>query len=117
MKRILVVDDDEANREAITGLLQQEGYEAVPLGDPAQVEAALQVHRPALVVLDYMMPGRSGGDVAAALDAIHDATPRLFVTALSVSLDSLRGHALLRKPFGADELLRAVARIIGPPEG
>ena len=58
--RILVVDDEPEERQAIRALLEEAGFAAETLGDGEAALARLKVSRPALLVVDLMMPGMDG---------------------------------------------------------
>ena len=67
MPFVLVVDDDESTGEAIRRLLARMGYNAQWVQGGPEAIAALQIERPDLVVLDWMMPGMSGLEVLRRL--------------------------------------------------
>ncbi len=62
--KVLVVDDDAALSEMLTIVLGGEGFDARVCGDGAQALAAFRDYRPDVVLLDLMLPGRDGIDVA-----------------------------------------------------
>ena len=106
---ILVVDDDPLVRAAIVRALNELGYQT---GEAADGEAALQAlqaaERPLLVILDYVMPGMDGAEVAREIAAIHPDLPVIFSTG-HAALRALRTAAgedvsILEKPFTLDEL-------------
>ena len=69
--RILVIDDEEANRSLISSMLQHAGYQSVAvLADPNDLERQLAAQPPDLIILDLHMPDRDGFGV---LDALRDA--------------------------------------------
>ncbi len=114
-KPILVVDDDPALRRAVSRILRNEGHEVVEAGNgPAAIEAARH-HQPALVVLDYAMPGMDGEMVLSSLRDEHqeDTPPALLLTASGRQQERAAemGAVLgLCKPFKVQELLEAVRR-------
>ena len=108
---IVVVDDDEDNRDAVAELLAMEGY-AVRVAESGQAAIDL-LHRetePCLLLLDQLMPGLSGQDVIAELERLG-IRERVTVVLLSgLPRDLLPSDVpTLRKPFDLDALLR-VAR-------
>jgi len=117
MKRILVVEDEQHLAEGLRFNLEQEGYE-VDLVDNG--EAALELlieHRAPFdaVVLDVMLPGKSGFDVVAEMRRAGQYCATLILTARGHSDDVLEGFAAgaddyLVKPFELDIL---IARIRG----
>ena len=119
--RILLVDDD---RE-LTGMLQEylgrEGFEVTTSHDGAEaLERLSQVRaEPALdlVVLDVMLPGRSGLDVLRALRATDSAPPVLMLTARGDDVDRIVGLELgaddyLPKPFNPRELVARIRAVL-----
>jgi PAS domain S-box-containing protein len=115
MARILVVDDDPDVRGFIVASLEELGYEvAVAADGEAAVE---QYHReaPDLIVLDYLMPGMSGAEVARKVREQRPEQPILFVSGYSET-DAIRaaapGAALLAKPFRADALGKAIRQVL-----
>ena len=116
-ERILVVDDDEEIRASLRRGLSLEGY-AVSLA--AAGEEALRQTReqpPDLVVLDVMMPGLDGLEVARRLRAAEDTLPIILLTARDAVADKVSGlesgaDDYLVKPFAFDELLARVRALL-----
>jgi CheY-like chemotaxis protein len=108
---ILVIDDDPDVRHFVAEALGELGYRVREASDG---EAALEMvagERPDLVVLDFIMPGMSGAEVARRILERNPGQPILFVSGYSET-DSIRdiapGAPLLTKPFRAEALSRAV---------
>jgi two-component system, OmpR family, copper resistance phosphate regulon response regulator CusR len=116
--RVLVVEDDPKLLESIRQGLKERGFavDGAPDG-PQGLELALGSDYDALV-LDVMLPGRSGLDLLRELRSRHRATPVLILSARSSIEDRVRGLDLgaddyLPKPFSFEELLarlRAITR-------
>ena len=100
--RILVVDDNEANRDIITTRLETHGYQTLQAADGEQALAAVKQHRPDLVLLDVMMPNLDGIETCRRLkgDATFPFLPIILVTAKVDSKDIVAGL-----DAGADEYL------------
>ena len=113
---ILVIDDDPDVREFIAESLADYGYEVRTAIDGATGIAAFNQSRPDVVILDYAMPGLSGGDVAARILKLVPGQPILFVSGYSES-EALRRAApqaaLLSKPFKPEALDLAVREALG----
>ena len=108
---ILVIDDDPDVRGFIVASLVELGHRVREAGDGASGLSLFAAERPDLVVIDFIMPGLSGADVARhILDAAPDQR-LLFVSGYSeteaISRAAPDAH-LLAKPFRADTLDRAV---------
>jgi two-component system, OmpR family, response regulator MtrA len=110
--KVLIVDDDAALAEMLTIVLRNEGFEPVvcPTGDRAL--ALLREHRPELVLLDLMLPGKDGIDVCREVRA-ESGVPIVMLTAKNDTVDVVLGlesgaDDYIVKPFKPKEL---VARI------
>ena len=115
--RILIVEDDPHILLGLEEVLKSEGFEVVSCnrGDHALDSAAKQ--KPALIVLDVMLPGLSGYDVCKQLRAKKVMTPILMLTAKSQEIDKVVGLDLgaddyVTKPFGVRELLARIQALL-----
>ncbi|MFN4032925.1 MAG: winged helix-turn-helix domain-containing protein [Fimbriimonadales bacterium] len=114
--RILLVEDDPVLCETLQYNLQRERLE-VFVADNA--EDALQLfnqHQPHLVILDVMLPSRSGFDLCRIIRQ-HSQTPVLFLTARAAEEDKVRGFELggddyIVKPFSMVELIARIRSIL-----
>jgi adenylate cyclase len=100
--RILVVDDNETNRDILDARLKANGYEVMQAGDGEEALVATRQHRPDLILLDVMMPKLGGIDVCRRLrgDATLPFIPIILVTAKADTKDVVVGL-----DAGADEYL------------
>jgi CheY-like chemotaxis protein len=124
-REIVIVDDHEAVRDALLGMVEEAGYAAVAFSSAEAALARIAEHRPALVLLDMMMPEIDGADFLARLARRQDGPgiPVIVVSALGHLLHGLRQtdvHAagvaeVLAKPVSYTALIDAVHRVIGPP--
>jgi len=105
---VLVVDDDEAVRGALTHALHRDGYEVSTAADGATALAALLRNRHEAVVLDVLMPEPGGLEVCRAIRARGDDTPILMLTARDLVSDRVAGL-----DAGADNYGRGCARCCG----
>jgi CheY-like chemotaxis protein len=114
---ILVVDDDPDVRAFIATSLEEQGYRVRQANDGREGLAALEREVPDLVVLDFIMPGLSGAEVARKIRAKNPRQPILFVSGYSET-EAVKRTApdapLLAKPFRADALQKAVRRALTP---
>ena len=121
--KVLIVEDDPHILLGLEEVLQSDGFEVAVCSRGDQAIEALAKHRPALLVLDVMLPGLSGYDICKQLRARKVATPILMLTAKGQELDKVVGLDLgaddyVTKPFGVRELLariHALLRRTGPP--
>lgn len=113
---ILVADDDPEIRKLIERVLTSK-YRVTAVADgPSAIAAASRPTYPDLLILDVMMPGLDGFDVAARVRSLPNTqkVPILFVTARDTPMDKIRGiqcgaRSYITKPFRMDELLSKVS--------
>jgi CheY-like chemotaxis protein len=117
---ILVIDDDDATRDALLLSLEAHGYRAVGTGDGAAALQMLGADRPMAIVLDLYMPGMDGFEVMSALKAAAVDVPVIAISGgmpgrpgdlLPVAL-GFGAAAALRKPFLIDELDAAIRKVV-----
>ena len=114
--RVLIVEDDETIREAVSAALGGAGYEVRAVVDGRDLEAALAGFRPDVVLVDVMLPGRNG---FALLEVVRSHTDAgvLMLTARDGVADRLRGldsgaDDYIVKPFVLAELVARVAAVL-----
>ena len=111
-KKILIVEDDEDIRMVEEAYLQAAGFQTTTVADGEEVEAILEKESFDLILLDLMLPGKSGYDVCKEIREKIDI-PILMVTARTESIDKIRGFGLgaddyIAKPFDPAELVARV---------
>ena len=119
---ILIVDDERAMREGLRDNLEFEGY---AVDEAPDGEAGLQKlldGRYRLVLLDVMMPRRSGFEVLREARAAGVRTPVILLTAKGEEVDAVRGLEFgaddyVTKPFGLGELLARIRAVLRRAEG
>lgn len=104
MISILLVDDDRLNRKTISIVLAEAGYEVRLAENGSDAIRAFTQERPALVLLDVMMPGMDGFDVCRKLRKLDRETPIIFLSALSTDESQVKGLAA-----GADDYVSKTA--------
>lgn len=113
---ILVVDDDDRLRELLRKYLSENGFMVTAARDAAEARARLASIAFDLMVLDIMMPGESGLDLAASLRDVNPV-PILMLTAMGETDDRIRGFEsgaddYLAKPFEPRELVLRINSIL-----
>jgi two-component system, OmpR family, phosphate regulon response regulator OmpR len=113
---LLVVDDDRRIRDLLSRYLAREGFRVTTAGNAAEARAKLDGLSFDLLVLDVMMPGESGFDLAKAIRA-SSAVPILMLTARDETQDRIQGLELgaddyVTKPFEARELSLRITNIL-----
>ena len=115
--RILVVDDEPHIIEFVRGYLERDGYEVMTASDgDSALDLATSAH-PDLLVLDVMLPGRSGFDVLRSLRAAGSTVPVIMLTARDDLVDRVAGLELgaddyVVKPFEPRELVARVGAVL-----
>ena len=124
MQKIMIVEDDQAIREELALLLENEGYAPIVGEDFSTILEQAGRECPDLVLLDVGLPGRDGFSLCANLRKSVKA-PVIFVTSRSSSLDEVRALSLggddyITKPYSIPVLLariKAVLRRSGATDG
>jgi DNA-binding response OmpR family regulator len=118
--KILVADDEPNIVISLEYLMKREGYTVLVARDGQEALDAIIRDRPDLVLLDVMMPKKSGLEVCQAVRANEElqATKILMLTAKGRDTDLAKGLALgadayMTKPFSTRELVQKVAEILG----
>ncbi|HEY7828231.1 MAG TPA: response regulator, partial [Candidatus Limnocylindrales bacterium] len=114
---ILVVDDDAKIVRLVRAYLEREGYRVVGATDGRAALSAIELERPALVVLDLMLPEIDGLSVVRSIRAAADDTPVIILSARGTTADRISGLAsgaddYLAKPFSPAELVLRVGRVL-----
>jgi len=113
IKLIAIVDDDELMRSALQGLLKAAGLAAEAFSSAEEFLKSGQQHQTACLIADIRMPGISGLDLQARLNAARCRIPTIFITAHGdekMRMQALRAGAVefLAKPFDDGVLLDSV---------
>ena len=116
MKKILVIEDEQAVRENLLELLDEEEFEAIGAGNGKVGVELAKTHLPDLIICDVMMPELDGFGVLTTLRSAPDTEtiPFIFLTAKADKMDLRQGMSLgaddyLTKPFTRSELLGAIS--------
>jgi DNA-binding response OmpR family regulator len=118
-KRILLVDDDAEIVESLRLALESNGYTVLVARDGNQGLALTERENPDLVILDMMMPKRSGFLVLERMRRTRESPMRvIMITANEGSRHKAYAEMLgvddyIRKPFPMDRLIDSVQRLIG----
>ena len=123
---VLLVEDETDIREMLTFSLERAGFEVAAAGTAEQALALLDGPLPALVIIDWMLPGMSGVELARRLrrDPLTRELPQLMLTARGEESDKLKSFDAgiddyVTKPFSPRELIariKALLRRSGAPE-
>jgi two-component system response regulator MprA len=121
MATVLIADDDRKIIDMLRRTLAYEGYHVVTAADGLEALAQAQAQRPDVVILDWLMPGLDGIEVARRIRQA-DPTPILMLTARDTIEDLVQGldngaDDYLVKPFAPAELLARVRALLRRTEG
>ena len=110
---VAIVDDDDLMRSALQGLLKSVGLPAQAFASAEEFLKSGQQHQVGCLVADIRMPGMSGLELQAKLNAVHCTIPTIFITAHGdekMRMQALRAGAVefMAKPFDDEALLESV---------
>ena len=115
--RLLLVEDEAGLARGLLDNFRAEGYDVCHVARGDQAAAAVREYRPDVLVLDVLLPGRSGLDVLSDLRRQGDRVPVLMLTARGEVVDRVVGLELgaddyLAKPFALRELVARVRALL-----
>jgi len=117
--RILVIEDNEDNRQIIRDLLTSLGYELIEAVDGAQGVAMAQSHRPDLILMDIQLPEMDGYEATRQIRAVPElkTVPIIAVTSYALSGDEAKARdagcdGYVAKPFSPRELLAKIRKFL-----
>ena len=117
-RRILIVDNDRDTTHLLKILLEKTGnYLVLQENDASRAHQTARDFRPAVILLDIVMPETDGGEVAARIEAdpeLHN-TPIIFLTALVTRAEAktgiqIQGHPFVAKPISIPELINTIEK-------
>src|SRR4051794_40216799 len=117
VKKLLLIDDDPEILRALATLLERKGYRVATARDGQDGLGVAQREPPDLVVVDMMMPRKSGFLVLEKLKSRGPATPKVIMITANEGArhrpyaEMLGADDSLRKPFAVDKLLDAITRL------
>ena len=115
--KILVAEDDTNIRIGLVDTLESENYQVIEAEEGATALALFKEHNFDLLLLDIMMPEKSGYDVCQEVRAIDKEIPIIMLTAKGEEFDKVLGLKLgaddyITKPFGIHELLARISAVL-----
>lgn len=116
MTKVLVVEDEQSLREPLVYLLEKEGYQVVEAEDGIKALAQFEKEAPDIILLDLMLPGKSGSEVCRAIRA-ESNVPIIMLTAKDSEIDKVVGLEIgaddyVTKPYSTRELLARMKAIL-----
>lgn len=118
-KTILVIEDDETMRRALSRIFEADGHTVRAAADGTQLSTVLDDHPIDLIILDIGLPWINGFELAKLLKEHKDLKeiPLVFVSAKTSELDVKRGFEVgaddyIKKPFNIDEMKKSVDTLL-----
>ncbi|MFH1100534.1 MAG: response regulator [Methanobacteriota archaeon] len=117
-KKVMIVDDEPDVRTSVGQILKINGYTIIEGENGADCLEKLQSHTPDLLILDIMMPGMSGWDVAAKMKENKKwrDIPIVFLTAkgddMSIGMGSIAAKDYIVKPFDLMDFKHRIEKIL-----
>ncbi len=123
-KRVVCIEDEPEMIDLVRLILGRKGFEVIGANGGVEGLEAVRREKPDLVLLDLMMPDMDGWEVYQQIKADESLRhiPVVVVTAKAQSIDKVLGLHIAKvddyitKPFGPQELLESVAKILGQNE-
>ncbi len=111
--KILVVEDEPSLIFTLRDTFESEGYSVIVSEDGEQAVSLVKEHSPDLMILDIMLPGKSGYDICKEIRGLKFTFPIIMLTAKDQEIDKVKGLNLgaddyLTKPFSVKELLARI---------
>jgi DNA-binding NtrC family response regulator len=115
--KILIVDDEPSNRNILSQELTHKGYSVVAANDGREALRKVELSRPDLIILDYMMPDLSGLEVLKELRKKENDTPVLMITAYGTmerAVEAMKEGAydFITRPFEPDHIALVVRKAL-----
>lgn len=119
-KKVICVEDDPGMIDLITLILARRGYDVIGAGGGRQGLEMIDREKPAIVLLDLMMPDMDGWEVYQQMKASESmkSIPVIVITAKAQSIDKVLGLHIAKvddyvtKPFSPQDLLDSIERIL-----
>jgi DNA-binding response OmpR family regulator len=111
--RILLVEDEPSLIFTLRDTLESEGYQVIVSEDGEQAVGLVQEHKPDIMILDIMLPGKNGYEICQEIRSLKFTFPIIMLTAKDQELDKVKGLDIgaddyITKPFGVKELLARI---------
>jgi twitching motility two-component system response regulator PilH len=121
--RVLVVDDSKTIHLVLTRLLQRHGYETLSAYDGENAIDLARLHKPALILMDVVMPGLNGFHATREIRKDHDpevaAIPVIIMSGNAQPTEEfwsvkIKANGFIAKPFNEEDLFSRIERLLYP---
>ncbi len=111
--RILLVEDEPSLIFTLKDTLESEGYQVIVSEDGEEAVGLAQEHKPDIMILDIMLPGKNGYEICQEIRSLKFTFPIIMLTAKDQEFDKVKGLNIgaddyITKPFGVKELLARI---------
>ena len=120
-KHVLLIEDEPNIIEAISFILSRDGWEVKTHSNGHDAVDVVRARRPDVIILDVMLPGKSGFDILTEIraDEVLGQTPVLMLTARGQTKDREMAERAgvskyMTKPFSNSEILETVRQLVAP---
>lgn len=112
-RTVLLVEDDPANREALQEILEQWGYEVLPVCSAEEAEYSVKRRKPDVALIDVYLPGKSGASLMSRMrerfpDLVLIGMSGLGDAAMARTMKGVGADQFIGKPIELDDLARAL---------
>ncbi len=114
IKKVLIVDDDEAIVDAITILLEDTGYQVESTFNGEETFQKIHSFKPDILLLDVLISGSDGRDICNKLKKQRSKIPIIMISAHPSAMQGAQGcdaYDFLAKPFETQDLLNKVSKL------
>jgi DNA-binding response OmpR family regulator len=124
MKKILLIDDNKDFVEMLSTYLKDEGYDVKCLTDPEKTEEYIESFTPSLLIIDILMPIRSGFNIIEDFQekGLYENIPKIFLTGLDDDVEKMTARGIgvceyITKPVMPTELKRVIDNVLDRSPG
>lgn len=122
MRKILIIEDEPNIRELVSYNLKAGGFVPLEAEDGISGMDMIEAHKPDLILLDIMLPGKDGYEICKELRGSGNKTPIIMMTAKTDEVDKVLGLEFgaddyISKPFGVRELMARIKAVLRRFEG
>ena len=119
MKKILLIDDNKDFVEMLSTYLREEGYDVKCLTDPEKTEEYIESFEPSLLIIDILMPIRSGFNIIEDFQekGLYEDIPKVFLTGLDDDVEKMTARGIgvceyITKPVMPSELKKVIDSVL-----
>lgn len=117
LKSVLVIEDDEDILSTVENVLTFNNFAVTGLSHTHDILESIRIHKPDLVLTDYMLPGMNGGKICQTIKSTQETShiPVILISAYhrqAIKLANFNYDAYLPKPFDIDKLVQTINKLL-----